>query len=242
MWGDVRGADEQFDAGQHRCDTIDFPRGPFTAAEVQSYAAWTLIERGDLDRAAAAVAAVTEIAEGHGFDFWSLVAATEQATIAGLQALDAGAADTAGLLVHAQTLEGLCGMWKLLDVALFLPAFMATVARLRAAAGDTGGAAAGYDETLQFARSTGIRFYEAEVLRLRAQLLPSDEVSAALRVALDLARSQGAAPFELRIARDLVANGDTDGLSLVAEATARFAPDAHYPELEDARASIAAAG
>jgi class 3 adenylate cyclase/tetratricopeptide (TPR) repeat protein len=242
MRGDVRGADEQFDAGQHRCDTIDFPRGPFTAAEVQSYAAWTLIERGDLDRAATAVAAVTEIAEGHGFDFWSLVAATEQATIAGLRALATGAADSAGLLGHAQALEGMCGMWKLLDVALFLPAFMATAGRLRAAAGDTDGAAAGYDETLQFARSTGIRFHDAEVLRLRAHLLPSDEVSGALRAALDLARSQGAAPFELRIARDLVDNGDPDGMILVAEATARFAHDAHYPELEDARASVAAGG
>jgi hypothetical protein len=119
---------------------------------------------------------------------------------------------------------------------------MATAGRLRAAAGDSDGAAARYDETLQFARSTGIRFYEAEVLRLRAQLLPSDEVSAALRAALDLARSQGAVPFELRIAGDLVANGDADGPTLVAEAVTRFAPDAHYPELEDARASVAAAG
>jgi class 3 adenylate cyclase/tetratricopeptide (TPR) repeat protein len=242
MRGDVHGADEQFDAGQDRCDTIEFPRGPFTAAEVQSYAAWTLIERGDLDRAATAVAAVTEVAEGHGFDFWSLVAATEQATIAGLRALDAEPGDTAALLAHAQALEGLCGMWKLLDVALFLPAFMATAGRLRAAAGDTDGAAARYDETLQFGRSTGIRFYEAEVLRLRAHLLASDEVSATLRAALDLARSQGAAPFELRIARDLVAHGDADALTLVAEAVTQFGPDARFPELDDARASVAAAG
>jgi class 3 adenylate cyclase/tetratricopeptide (TPR) repeat protein len=242
MRGDVHGADEQFDAGQDRCDTIDFPRGPFTAAEVQSYAAWTLIERGHLDSAATAVEAVTEIAEGHGFDFWSLVAATEQATIAGLRALDAEASDAATLSAHAQALDGLCGMWKVLDVALFLPAFMATAGRLRAAAGDVDSAAARYDETLQFGRSTGIRFYEAEVLRLRAHLLPANQVSGALRAALDLARSQGAAPFELRIARDLVANGNADGLTLVAEAVARFAPDAHYPELEDARSSVAAAG
>jgi len=242
MRGEVRGADEQFDAARHRCDTIEFPLGPFTAAEAHSYAAWTLIERGDLGRATAAVAAVTDIAEGHGFDFWSLVAATEQATIAGLRALDAEPQDAAALAAHAQAVEGLCAMWKLLDVALFLPAFMATAGRLRAAAGDTDGAAARYEETLQFARSTGIRFYEAEVLRLRAQLLPTDEVPAALRAALDLARTQGAVPFELRIARDLIASGDTDGLTLVAEAAGRFAPDAHYPELDDARASVAAAG
>jgi class 3 adenylate cyclase/tetratricopeptide (TPR) repeat protein len=242
MRGDVRGADEQFAAGQQRCDAIEFPRGPFTAAEVESYAAWTLIERGDLGRAAIAAAAVTDIAEGHGFDFWLLVAATEQATIAGLRALDAEPRDAAALAAHAQALEGLCGMWRMLDVALFLPAFMATVGRLRAAAGDIEGAVASYAETLEFARSTGIRFYEAEVLRLRAQLLPRDDVSAALRAALDVARSQGAAPFELRIARDLLANGDADGLALVAEAVTRFAPDARYPELDDARSTVAAAG
>jgi class 3 adenylate cyclase/tetratricopeptide (TPR) repeat protein len=242
MRGDVLGADEQFDAGRRRCEAIEFPLGPFTAAEVESYAAWTLIERGDLDRAAAAVSAVTDIAERHGFDFWSLVAATEQATIAGLRALAVEPRDPEALSAHAQSLEGLCGMWKLLDVALFLPAFTATAGKLRAAAGDIDGAGARYDETLQFGQSTGIRFYEAEVLRLRAQLLPVDEVSPALRAALDLARAQGAAPFELRIARDVLARGDEDGLTLVADAAAPFAPDAHYPELDDARAAVAAAG
>jgi hypothetical protein len=80
------------------------------------------------------------------------------------------------------------------------------------------------------------------VLRLRAQLLPVDEVSPALRAALDLARAQGAAPFELRIARDVLARGDEDGLTLVADAATPFGPDAHYPELDDARAAVAAAG
>jgi class 3 adenylate cyclase/tetratricopeptide (TPR) repeat protein len=242
MGGDVLGADQQFDAAQRRCETIEFPLGPFTAAEAHSYAAWTLIERGDLERAAAAVAAVTDIAESHGFDFWSLVGATEQATVAGLMALAAEPRDTAALAAHAQAIEGMCGMWKLLDVALFLPAFTATAGRLRAAAGDSDGAAARYDETLEFARSTGIHFYDAEVLRLRAELLPADEAPAALRAALDLARAQGAAPFELRIAHDLLASGEADGLTLVAHAAARFAPDAHYSELDDARGSVAAAG
>jgi class 3 adenylate cyclase len=242
MRGDVRGADAQFDAGRHRCDAIEFPLGPFTAAEVHSYAAWTLIERGELDRAAGAVAAVTDVAERHGFDFWALVAATEQATIGALRALDAEPGDTAALAAHAQSVEGLCAMWKLVDVALFLPVFTAMAGRLRAASGDNDAAAARYDETLQFAQSTGIRFYEAEVLRLRAQLLPRDEVSPALRAALDLARAQGTVPLELRIARDLVASGDADAMSLVAEAVARFEPDAHYPELDDARAMVAAAG
>jgi hypothetical protein len=48
-------------------------------------------------------------------------------------------------------------------------------------------------------------------------------------------------PFELRIARDLLDRGDTDALTLLGAATGRFAPDAHYCELDDARSLLAAA-
>jgi hypothetical protein len=49
-----------------------------------------------------------------------------------------------------------------------------------------------------------MRFYDAETMRRIAHLAPdSDEAVLELRAALELARSQGARPFELRIARDL---------------------------------------
>jgi hypothetical protein len=46
----------------------------------------------------------------------------------------------------------------------------------------------------------------------------------------------------LRIARDLVAQDESDALALLKAAVARFAPDAEYPELDDARAVVTAAG
>ena len=79
-------------------------------------------------------------------------------------------------------------------------------------------------------------------MRLQSQLLPDAEACARLRAALDVSRTQGAVPFELRIARDLVARDDADARNLLAAATARFAADAHYPELDEARSLLVAPG
>lgn len=239
MRGDVRGADAQTEAARRRCRAIDFPQGPFTAAQAESYAAWTLIERGDLLGARAVVATLADIADRHGFDLWALVGATERATVDALSAVDAERSGSAVLASHAQNIEGLCGMWKMIDFALFLPFYTAAAGRVRAAAGDSEGAAARYDEALNLARATGIHFYDAEVLRLRSHL-PDKAATGQLRTALDLARAQGAVPFELRIARDLLARGEADAPELLASATARFAPDTHYPELDEAHSELPA--
>jgi class 3 adenylate cyclase/tetratricopeptide (TPR) repeat protein len=239
MRGDLRGADAQIEAALGRCGAIEFPQGPFTAAFAQYYASWMLIERGDLTGAAAAVAAVANVGESHGFDLWALVAATQQATIDGLSALDAAPGDAAALAEHAQAVEALAATWKMLDIALFLPFVTASAGRLRAASGDSEAAAARYDEVLEFATTTGMHYYDAQVLRLRAQLLPTDEATSALRAALDLARAQGAVPFELRIARDLLARGHADARAILEAAAGRFAPDARYAELDDTRAVLA---
>jgi class 3 adenylate cyclase/tetratricopeptide (TPR) repeat protein len=241
MCGDVRGGDAQIDAARRRCEAIEFPRGPFSTAQAESHAAWMQIERGDLVAAGAAAAVVADVADRHGFDLWALIGATELATIEGLSALDRRPPDNAALTAHAEALEGLCAMWTAVDLAPFLPFFMATAGRLRAASGDSEGAADWYGKTLQFARTTGIHFYDAEVMRLQSELLPEAEAKATLRAAFDVARRQHAVPFELRIARDLLDRGDTDALTLLGAATGRFAPDAYYRELDDARSLLAAA-
>lgn len=242
MCGDIRGADEQTEAALRRCEAIEFPQGPFTAALAQFYTWWTLIERGDLAGAPLAVAAVADIAEQHGFDFWALMAASQRAMTEGLSANDTRTSDTATLAAHAEAVEGLCGMWRMLDLGLFLPFGMATAGRLRAAAGGAAEAAMRYHEALDVANAKGLHFYDAEVMRLQAELLPDTEATEQLRTALDLARTQGAVPFELRIARDLLARDESDALVLLGEATRRFAADAHYPELDEARSVLVAAG
>jgi hypothetical protein len=167
------------------------------------YTFWMLSEIGDLDGAVAATAAVTDIAGRHGFDSWALVAATLQAMAAGSSALETRPVDRAALTAHAQAVEGLAATWKLVDLGLFLPVVITTAGRLRAAAGDTEAASAHYDEVLELASTKGLHFYDAEVMRLQAQLLPDDAATALLRDALRLARAQGAVPFQRRIAGDL---------------------------------------
>jgi class 3 adenylate cyclase len=242
MRGEVRGADDQIEAARRRCDAIDFPQGPFSEAIAEFYAAWTLIERGDLAGAVATVATLADIADRHGFDFWALMAANQRAMIDALSAIDTRPDDRATLASHAAAIEGVCGTWRMLDVGLFLPFATATAGRLRAASDDPAGAAARYREALEIADARGLHFYDAEVLRLQSQLLAGDEATAQLCAALDLAQTQGAVPFELRIARDLVARDGADALTLLAAAVGRFATDAHYLELDDARALLATAG
>ena len=203
MRGDARGAHEQLEAARRRCAAVEFPRGPFTAALAEMYTFWMLSEIGDLDGAVAATAAVTDIAGRHGFDSWALVAATLQAMAAGSSALETRSVDRAALTAHAQAVEGLAATWKLVDLGLFLPVVITTAGRLRAAAGDTEAASAHYDEVLELASTKGLHFYDAEVMRLQAQLLPDDAATALLRDALRLARAQGAVPFQRRIAGDL---------------------------------------
>jgi hypothetical protein len=61
-----------------------------------------------------------------------------------------------------------------------------------------------YDESLALAAETGMRFFDAETMRGIAHLAPDgDQAALELRAALELARSQGARPLELRIALDL---------------------------------------
>jgi class 3 adenylate cyclase/tetratricopeptide (TPR) repeat protein len=244
MAGDLRGAETEFEEARQRSRSLEFPQGPFSAASTESYEAWMLLERGDLAAADKVVARLLGLADLHGFEGWALIGATELAAIEALTAVQEAPDDTT-LIERAETLEGLYTTWLALDLRLFVPYYTAVAGLTRAAGGDEHGAAARYDEALALADATGIHFYDAEVFRLQADLLDGDAAVARLRDALALARAQGAAPIELRIARDLVRHhgSTTDGAGLpeLATAVSRFRPDAHYPALDDARAVVAAA-
>ena len=99
----------------------------------------------------------------------------------------------------------------MLELRVFLPFYLTTAGALLAASGDREGARERYQESLDLAAQTGMRFYDAETMRCLARLAGDhDAVVAALRAALELARSQEARPFELRIAQELAALGEAD--------------------------------
>ena len=94
-------------------------------------------------------------------------------------------------------------IWLTLGLKVLLPFSITTHGVLLAAAGDADAARARYHDSLGLATETGMHFYDAETMRRLAHLAPNGETVSELRTALDLSRSQGARPFELRIGLDL---------------------------------------
>jgi hypothetical protein len=85
-----------------------------------------------------------------------------------------------------------------------------------------------------------MRFYMAETLRRSAHLdRDPDQAAGQLWKALALARAQGARPFELRIAADLVDIGGGDAVPALEAVVAAMAPGAHSVDLDAARTRIA---
>jgi hypothetical protein len=84
-----------------------------------------------------------------------------------------------------------------------------------------------------------MRFYDAETMRRVAHLERNrDQTVSRLRAALELARSQGARPFELRIALDLHELLGSDIAVLLEQAMRPFSDASRTADLEDARARI----
>jgi hypothetical protein len=112
-----------------------------------------------------------------------------------------------------------------------------------AAAGDREGARSRYEEALGLGDRTGMLFYAAEATR-RLALLADDasQMDARLRSALEIARTQGARPFELRVALDLHDLNGSAATPLLEAALRDFSPEASSPEIDSARARVAAEG
>jgi predicted ATPase/class 3 adenylate cyclase len=87
-----------------------------------------------------------------------------------------------------------------------LPTRIATVGRAKAAAGDIDGALALFDSALEVASTNGERWYEPELLRLKAEMLLAQpkqratEAEQCLKAAISLAQKQEAKFWELRAA------------------------------------------
>jgi hypothetical protein len=204
MSADTAGADESLARAKAMAAELDFPQGPWSTAYALWLGSWVWIEDGRLDRAGDALVELRSSSARHGFDNWELVAATQTAALECVTALRAKTAGVATLLEHAEALGTHIELWKMIGLRVFLPFYITTAASVLAAAGDVAGARHRYEESLALAEETGMRFYDAETARCLAHLTADREAMIAeLRAALDVARSQAARPFELRIALDL---------------------------------------
>jgi predicted ATPase len=133
----------------------------------------------------------------------------------------------------------------------FLPSLEAALAEAEARGGETDAGVRRLDDALAELERTEQRWYEAEMHRIRSEILlkrdAADTAAAeqALQAAIAIAQSQKAQSFELRAALSLAklyraANRDADAHTVLAPAVEGFPPTQQFAELTEAQALLAA--
>jgi len=237
--GDVAGAERAFDEAVERAESMQFPQGPYSVVYALSLEAWMRLELGQFDKAEERIIRLSETSTRHGFDGWSMLGTTQQAVLAALRALQ-GNADDNDLAQHAASLKTITDLWEQFNTRTFLPYYLMVTGILYGRTGDKPRAKSCLEDSLRLAAETGMNFWRAETLRHLA-LLELDPMGrrAGLREALELARTQLATLFELRIALDLADLDMGEGRVEIDRALGRLGRDPSYPEVARAEAVLA---
>jgi predicted ATPase len=131
-----------------------------------------------------------------------------------------------------------------------LPSLEPVLAEAEASAGETDAALRRLDDALAEVERTQERRCEAEIHRIRAEILlkrdPADTAAAeqSLQAAIAIAQSQKVRSLELRAALSLAklyraANRDIDAQAVLASAVEGFPPTRQFPELTEAQILLA---
>jgi tetratricopeptide (TPR) repeat protein len=195
--------------------------------------------RRDLVRAARSASELARVAREHNLTmfqafavFLEACATASQREFGGLEEMRRGVK-----LLHDQNVLFFDGLLKI------------ALAEAEAAAGDPDGAVTIIDEALATVEATGYRAFEAELYRVRGELLfrreaPDLRVAEhALQTAVAVARRQETRSFELRAAVSLArlhqstARPD-EACAVLAEALEGFTPTLEMPEIAEAQALL----
>jgi class 3 adenylate cyclase/tetratricopeptide (TPR) repeat protein len=236
--GDLAGAEAALEQAARRADELGFPDGPYTKAWGRFVESCVCVEAGQLDRADTLLAELMDCAEEYGFDLTRLMGATQQAAIAALRLLDADGGGT-GLLEHVEAMLSLVDVWRSTEMNLYITCVDGLAGRLLTAAGEPDRARSRLNAGLDFASDSGMHFYDAELLRLRARTQADPaSLQSDLQAALELARCQGAHLFELRAALDDFEQRGAIARPAVAAAVSRMPTVSAMPELARARDAL----
>ena len=134
---------------------------------------------------------------------------------------------------------------------LYRPCLEAALAEAEAGAGETDAGLRRLDDALTELERTEQRWYEAELYRIRGEILlkrdPANTAAAEQpsEAAIAIAQSQKARSFELRAALSLAklyraANREADAHAVLAPAVEGFPPTRQFPELTEAQSLLAA--
>ncbi|MCW2687749.1 MAG: adenylate/guanylate cyclase protein [Mycobacterium sp.] len=239
--GDLAGAEALLARTEHLCAQLAFPKGAFSLAYARQIEVLIRIEAGQLERAAEVAVELTTLGEQHGFDSWAMVGAGQHATVSALTALadnadNADNADAAVFEAHIATMSAYVDAWRALGVIALVTFYDAVLARLLTAAGRPDEARERLQIALELADETGMHFYDAELLRLRAFTTDDgDSRRADLHAAIELARHQDARILELRAGTDNYELFGEPARQALMDALSRFPDDSTWPEIARAR-------
>jgi tetratricopeptide (TPR) repeat protein len=233
LWicGERRAAYAIGDRALGRARDLSFPYGPFTAAYVNSLLSVTRRIEGDHEGAGAATEVMIELAQRHGFAFFTVTGMLHR----GLGRARAG--DERGL----EELQASVEIWRHVVIGeAYSPWALTGLAEAQAIAGRREDALRSLDQALTLAAQTGSDFYSAETRRIRGELRvqAADAGGVAdIRAALDKARRQEARAFELRAAVSLAraTEPSAEARATLVRALDGISPDAGYAELPEAR-------
>lgn len=238
--GDLEGAATALQDGLSRIDDLEFPQGPFSLCYVRFVEVWMRIEAGQFDLAADLAADIHHRADRHGFEQWGVMGAALHQAVSAAAAVAAGRVESPAVSEGINTLMGWTAACRYVGALSFLTSFDGQAARLLIAAGRLDEARAQTDAGLALAEETGMQYYDAELLRLKAATVDDTETRTALLMsAWDLARRQGSPVFALRAALDDYRLRGAPARRKVAEAAQLFPADSTWPELAQARTVLA---
>ena len=233
--GDLDRANAELADSVRRSDSLSFPHDSCNRAQTYFVEIWVCLESGRIEEAATLVARLRDLSQQSGLDLWQWVGRTEHNTVKALTALNSGA-DAATLMAVADKVALHVDGSRMMQLNVYLTFKDAIIGRLLIAAGQPEKARERIDMALRHAQETGMRFHDAELMRVRAHTFAQpQERRDALAAALEFARQQGATLFELRClldSYDLFGDGDRCEL---ADAVRRFPGDARWPEFARAQ-------
>jgi class 3 adenylate cyclase/tetratricopeptide (TPR) repeat protein len=230
--GDLAGAESGLARSAQAANGFAFPQGPYLHAYTRSMETWLRIEAGQLDRAAVVAAELMTEAERHGFDMWRLMGLTWRSAISALTAHGTADADPTVLAARIAIFTTSLDALRAMEVNIYTTILDAMLGRLLIAVGQPETARERLDIGLALARDSGMHFYDAELLRLRATTYDDPATREGLiSEALQLSRSQSAALFELRSALDNLKLRGHAASAALADAVNRIPANSGWPEL-----------
>ena len=170
---------------------------PHTLAYTKNWAAWILVDLGDEVAARRQLAGAIEVTEAHALSGWSIFNRAFDGFLLAREGQSDRGIETMRLAAREAVQRG---------ARLNHPAYRALLAQMCLAAGKLEEGLRALEEGAAIARETGQVYWDAELLRLKGELMaasgvPSGEVRDVLQEAIDVATRQGAVALVRRAER-----------------------------------------